>query len=632
VWNRLLVALAVLAIALPATLAQSEPEDAVEYDIIIACPDAQGGRCPIRAVDGADAMGDPAIAVDPDNVDNMIFASLHGRGGQGGPSERSRAGQAYTTFTSQNHGASWQDNPYTPPAAVGSDAYGEHPAITLDPYGHVFIGSLYAMPVYDADSQQTGDYDFVLAAQKFSSLADINQNQGGSGDYNVQYITPVHQGNRITETWFLHNPRTDNMTMVWNEQVTPYSLGNVTPGNATTGGGALPTFRPAASLPGAAPSGVPPTASLPGMGTGGAGTTPSTDASSSAQEDLPPKSVIGVVWSTSDVSGKYYGQPREWAIGPCQSSTNPVLSEGWLYIGCQVAGGEGAFPWNEDAEPGDIEMFRMDPDGGKPQYLGSAPISGGKPKLGVRSDGRMALMTTEVLVYDTVPQVRLDGVYGQYDPGSRRVAWGEVQKYGKELQILFANTQYIDSNIQDMIYREYSGVVHMVFKRVVDWEDWNGATRPMLYKAVIAIDEHYGLLDEIDLNIGVLADRMLDPILFAQPEYVYNDISDDFLELPSAPYEYNGRPLGDQYQREFYAVGNYGVVDFAEVIEITELRGPAVVSLPNPPPPPNPAPSTASSLAMGLAGALTASSIAAGSAAKLKRKSTVRAGRKERTR
>ncbi|MHB1262602.1 MAG: hypothetical protein ACYC2H_12910, partial [Thermoplasmatota archaeon] len=74
---------------------------------------------------------------------------------------------------------------------------------------------------------------------------------------------------------------------------------------------------------------------------------------------------------------------------------------------------------------------------------------------------------------------------------------------------------------------------------------------------------------------------------------------DDFLQLPlQDEYRYTDpaqveHVLGPAYAREFFAVGDYGTVIFAEVVEITNLRGPA--TLPAPPPAPVAAPATSSS-------------------------------------
>src|ERR1041385_5735966 len=172
-------------------------------------------------------MGEPTLAVDPSNPSSLIIASLHGAAGNGppgfscsdpaGPTPRSRCFLPFTTFTSTDAGASWQDNFYQAPDKV-ANAYGEHPAITIDPYGRVYVGSLYAQP-------GNGTFDYTIVAQKFSSLQTINQEQ--DGEYNAQFLKPIHVGNAIGQIWFLYNPATDNLTILWNEQVTPASVGKV---------------------------------------------------------------------------------------------------------------------------------------------------------------------------------------------------------------------------------------------------------------------------------------------------------------------------------------------------------------------------------------------------------------------
>src|ERR1041384_6696439 len=145
-------------------LGEAPSGGAVQYTLKIDCPGtraATGGAfssCPVRAVDSEDMMGAPELAVDPVDPSNLIIASLHGgvhNGGAAGlttgvcdpgPTPKSRCGQVFTTFTSDDHGASWVDNPFVPPQDVGQDAYGEHPGITIDPNGHVYVGSLHAMP------------------------------------------------------------------------------------------------------------------------------------------------------------------------------------------------------------------------------------------------------------------------------------------------------------------------------------------------------------------------------------------------------------------------------------------------------------------------------------------------------
>lgn len=316
------------------------------------------------------------------------------------------------------------------------------------------------------------------------------------------------------------------------------------------------------------------------------------------ETDAGPYSVIGVVWTGSSSGSCYQYQPYEWIIGPCERSTNPVLSEGWLYVGCVSRTDEGEFSYNPDTIPGTVEMFRMRPDGGEPQYIGASGIIGGMPKLGVRSDGRLALATTTTA--DGILSFKIE--FGQYDPGSKRIDWSSRASLGSQIEKVDPALRIVEANIQDLIYREHSGVVQMIIKeRVAAGTGVNAATNaigPQFRKYIVAVDEKYGLLTKMSLDIGNIVNRT-DSTLLQSPEEAFNDLSDDFLQHPNQRvFEYTD-PLGvghilENYQREFFAIGDYGIVIFAELIEITNLRGPGT------PPAPTgvaaqPAPATASS-------------------------------------
>lgn len=580
----LLALVSFVALLLPLTATGQDPGGAgVQYTLVIDCPEtfqvAGQVDCPVRAVDSEDMMGDPSVAVDPFDPANLIVASLHGGvyggGGAGttgaldctepGPTPKSRCGQVFTTFTSTDHGAYWVDNPFYPPEDVGQDAYGQHPQVTIDPYGHVYVGSLYAMP-------KSGGWDYVIASQKFASLDTIDQEQ--DGEYHTQYLDPVHLGNQISQMWFLFNPVTDNMTIVWNEQIPAVAL------NQTQ------AQEECVPLPPPAPC-IPPPA-------GAARPQPAAQAAAKGGA----KSVIGVVWSTSSTKSPYHYQKEEWAIGPCLTSTNPVLSEGWLYVGCVTNPAEGQFPWNPTGAPGTVEMFRMESSGGEPQYIGSSPMVGGAPKLGVRSDGRLALVNA--LSVDG--QLSLDVAFGTYDGGSGRVKWGNLDHHGSAVTKVDPAIRIVAANVQDVIYREHSGVLHLLLKERIQPSGLGlGALQatvsPHIQKSIVAIHEEHGMLAKLPLDIGNIVNRT-DATLLQAPEAAYDDLSDDFLQLPlQDEYRYTDpaqveHVLGPAYAREFFAVGDYGTVIFAEVVEITNLRGPA--ALPQPPPPPVPAAASSS--------------------------------------
>ncbi|MES2154823.1 MAG: hypothetical protein V4510_06770 [bacterium] len=653
-WRLLLAGFLVLCLmpisASPPAAAQAGGTG-VEYAIFIACPQGRGSistnspgvGCPIRAVDEQDEMGDPSIAVDPSDPNNLVIASLHGGsyGATGinfcngrGPTTKSRCGQDFTTFTSRDGGASWTDNPFLPPGKVGESAFGETTAITINPYGQVFVGSLYAEP-----GGKTG-FRYILAAQKFSDLSNINSHQ--DGEYHAEFLGPVYNDSAISQLWFLFDPAQDNMTLVWSEHlakpIAPPPC-NADPDAVEAAGyyvktdgtaweesnnmaglqtpvtcpppGVTDTQRAAA---GHATSGGSAIASAPRRATAAAaGNT------SQPLEPGTPRSVIGVAWTGLEVNDTYRYQSRDEAIGPCSSSTNPVLSDGYLYVGCVVAPEEGQFRWDPTAVPGTVELFRMDPSGGKPQYLGASPIVGGNARLGVRSDGRLALLSTQAT---TDGQLRFLAAFGHYTEDRHGIDWNPLTSYGDKILPVNPSFRVTDANVQDLIYREYSGVVHLILKTRIQSSGTSvgvpkTALSPHLHKTIIALDENYGVLYKHDMDIGNIGNRTSDPDLMQAPEAAYDDTKDDFLQLPEGNFNFT-EPGGKKdelslhYQREFFAIGDYGQVQFAELVEVTNLRGPAFAAGQGPPPPIPAAAtsSTATGVLLPAAGITTAALIA----------------------
>ncbi len=492
-------------------------------------------------VDTSEMLGDPALAIDPMDGNNLAMAMIHGAVDGGGPTVRSRIGLPFTTFTSNDAGATWDDAFYQSPQDLGN-AYGEHSAAAVDPYGHVYVGSTYAV------GERGGPFRYTIGAQKFDSVEQVRQKQtGADGSYNLVYVDPVFKGGKIRQTWFLFNAATDNMTMVWFEDR----------GNAPSGSATVPGDAPQADadsldvLPGyAARRLAPPPHSSP------------------PASSVAPRGTIGIVWTGVGDNDTYRRQPVEWSIGPCSGATNPVLFEGWLYVGCQADPKQGAFPWHPETQPGTVELFRMDPDGGKPVYMGASPIVGGAPKLGVRSDGRLALLSAGV---SSANGLDLTGVFGHYSDG--RIDWTGVHSYSDGVTPLARDERILRANIQDVLYREYSGVVHLILRETIEPVGIDAVQKsigPKIRKCFVALDED-GVLAVHRLDIGNVLNKT-DPFLNSQPEMAYEDLSDDIVQLPAAPFTYNGKDLGDTYQREFFAVGDYGEAIFAEVVEVTDLR------------------------------------------------------------
>lgn len=543
---------------LPAIGAQA-PADKLEYELFIGCPQREdfvgqaGGPCPIKAMDEADIMGSPSIAVDPDDPDNMIIGSLHGMNGDG-PTDRSRQGQVFTTFTSQDAGGSWWDNPYVPPARMNG-AFGEHPQATIDAYGHVYIGSLYSEP-----SGREGRWTYTLVVQKFESLQRTNREQDGSA--NGEFLSPVYEGNTIDQFWFIYDRETDYTTIVWGERVPE-------------------TSQKTDSL-------------LPDL--------PTTKIQVAQENETTgqARSVIGVAWSTPEVEEPWTYIPEPYNVGPCQGTSNPVLADGMIYVACVVDADGGPYQWDSTVKDGQVDVFRFLPTRGKPQYMGTSPITGDAPKLGVRSDGRLALVSSETSKAGTA---KLTAAFGTVNPSGTSIDWTPAQEYNGVFSKPRPGVRTVSTSIQDLIYREQSGVVHLILKQQYERTGANLddalATLSGPYgKQLIAIDERHGLVKEFNLDVGNVVNRTY---FETTDDTVFNDLSDDFLQLPPGDFKVGERELGPGYEREFFVVGDYGIVKFAEVIEITNLRAPGAPQ-PQPPPPPAPAPAANAAAQIAVAG------------------------------
>jgi hypothetical protein len=537
----LLVA-AVFAVALaPASNVTAQAGSGFTYEIHIDCPQRGDGLpvndifCPVQAIDEQDIMGSPSVAVDPEDPNHIILASLHGDDGDG-PTERSRGlrQQPFTTFISYDHGGSWQDNPFFPPRSL-SGSYGEHPQASIDKFGHVYIGSLYSTP---DDGAPTGYY-YTIVAQKFEDIWRADARATGTGDYGAQFIDTFYDGNIVDQFWFLYDNETDVTTLVWNERL------------------------------------------------------PDTD--SGLATNPKARSVIGMAWTTPKGSDPYRYVDEDYLIGPCAMTTNPVLSEGKIYIGCMVNDKEAkakGYPYDDSPVEGQIDMFRVALKSGKHEYLGTAPLAGGVPKLGVRSDGRVALFTTSAGAPDE-RALKLFGVYGQAKADSPTMHWGPSHSYGDVVSPPTQGLRVVETNIQDIMYRELTGVVHLIIKERyenlgINLNDLQATLKPQFAKYLVAIDEEHGALDinpnppdgvskkRISFDIGNPLNRTslaTDP---TNPEGVFNDLTDDLLQLPPGPlppgWEDRLNDTDGKYQREFFAVGDYGIVIFAEIIEISDLR------------------------------------------------------------
>jgi hypothetical protein len=548
-WVPLAVAVALtLVMALPST-AQSSSKP---YELHIDCPERFGAGaadpnsiiCPIKAIDEDDIMGSPSLAVDPNNPRNVILASLHGADGQG-PTDRSRAdgggSQPFTTFVTFDHGAQWRDNPYNSPGAL-QGSFGEHPQVKIDKFGHVYIGSLYALP---SDAAPSG-YEYTVVAQKFDDIEQTAARQQGT--WGAQYLDAYFFGNVIPEFWFVPDNDTGIMTIMWNE------------------------IMPAQEEQAASQAGV-----LDATGL------------ASTQEDAPGdfgRSVIGMAWTTPGGSKGWTYVDDDLLVGPCDETSNPVIADGQIYIACRVNVKEGGYAWDEDPVEGQVDLFRMDLTTGAPEYMGTSPVNnGGMPRLAVREDGRLALLSAGV---GADGNTKVTVAFGWAAKDLAVMHWGDKVELGDRISRPTEGAVVTEVRVQDAVIREDSGTVIFILKEQYQSlgivpDDPESLLKPRYLKQVVAINEKAREpLRIMNLDVGNPANRTPFPtkidLFETDQEAVFNDLTDDIILFPkgqSLPPGWEDRiptEKHEDYQRMFIAYGDYGIIHFAELVEITDQQ------------------------------------------------------------
>lgn len=556
-----LLALLLAASLVPTSLAQ--PSSSQIYEVHIDCPelrrletvDQNEVLCPIRTIDQDDMLGSPSIAVDPEDPANLVLGSLHGGDGHG-PTDRSRAGphpaglegegwQPFTTHVSDTHGAEWTDKPYFAPSKLG-ESFGEHVQVAIDPAGHVYVGSLYSTPRYDDPvDTQPSSYEYTIVAQKFASMGQVQSQQSNYGDFGSEHVKPTFAGNMIPEFWFVPEPGTDRMALVWYERVPANgSQASATPGLALDVG--------------------------------------------SDDGDPFARSVIGLAWTRAAWQEPWHFAPAERLVGPCADASNPVVRQGMVYIACRVDTAEGGYAYDEAPTEGQIDLFRLNLTTGEPEHMGRTPLTHGHPRLALRPDGRMALLTAGI---GPDGRTQLNIAFGVAEADSPTAVWGHQLFLGDDVAANRAGVRVTEARVQDVVMRQDSGTVHLILKEQYQnlglvLEDPTALTHPRYVKQLVTLHEDDGILRKVDLDVGNPLNRTQfagrhDPNEPDQ-ERVFNDLTDDILlldpgQVPPPPYdEQVSRFHPDDYQREFIAVGDYGVVIFAEVVEITDTQAGAV--------------------------------------------------------
>lgn len=533
--------------------------------------------CPYRIADDADLLGSPQIAVNPDDPNSMAFFSLHGGGSTEGPTPRSRdpspegltsvTGLSHTTFTSQDHGRSWHDNPW------GTDGFGEHAAGTMDNDGNLYISALwskrlgegrfnYVIKLY---KEQDGRYTIATyqPSKTFSNRADGNT----ISDANIVFLSaprpePVNATDNATqnatapagqgdvgnstsgESYGVNNSAEDRVMAVWFEKALDWR-------NSTTG----------------------------------------------------KSSWIDAAWTDTTPKDNWTRLADDQLIGPCMAASNPVAFNGKAYVACVADAG---YTGRSRAHIGDIDVWSIDPKTGKTRLEENTRLVGGQPHMASREDGYMAIATVAVLEERNVDAQVAFGWYGQH--------WSDKQNAGSQLHSLMGNHKVREARVTSMALTQEKNSLFLTYMERIDTEGEVPEPNPSTLntdpnqvieyrKVVTTFSQCFsGAIDAYDLQTGVARHPFNDEVIGDQTG-VFDDLQDgmQFWRDPASGEE-----------RVYFAYGDHGVIQFGALVG-GGSGPPCALTAPPPllPPPPIPAAlSTASPYTMMVGATVGATALA----------------------
>lgn len=223
---------------------------------------------------------------------------------------------------------------------------------------------------------------------------------------------------------------------------------------------------------------------------------------------------------------------------PCERSTNPVGHRTRVYMGCQ------------NATTGETRLFALDLSMKDLTDLGASPIVGGDARIAVTPQGRLAMLSVDVVNRTLSDEERasenatLRTVRAQLAFSDLGEDWTDV----RDVPLLHnASRDVVVSRVNAMLYSNRTDTLHLVyFERHPDTK----ALIPALSKRLVVVDTLGSVLLDLDLEISEKGEVFggggpSNPGVFADTR--------DSLILVSG--------------REYVAWADHGVVVFAELVE-----------------------------------------------------------------
>lgn len=506
----------------PVSMGAAGGGESSHYELEFICPTGGPGgplytetirlECPFRIMDEEDSLGSPTLVVNPNNPNEMAIASLHGSGAPERPTPRTRAinngagdGSGYfTVFTSTDGGYNWKDQP--------SNAF--QPRVdAADVYGeHTVVemdnqGLLYGASAFSTQDQDDDHWSGAVAAWKW-----------GGADAEVRWqdvhdlILPLDSPATIHGLDLTYVPAAAD--------------------NATAGPGAnkvVMTWMERAEADG----GV---------------------------------SVLRSATTTTRDEPEWKAGDSNRTVGPCSSVSNGVAWGESVYVACRVADAQ-AYTHRPRAREGDLDVWRIEPHTGDMEYVSTAPLRYGVPRITATPEGRFAMASAEVADGSRVSVEVALGWHGS--------DWLALANQGSSLHTGAPNI--VEVRIQDVAYVSEPNIVHVLYQEVyppitTDLSLSGSPGSPQFSKRLATFNECEGNLGVVDLSGGVIHQYV--PFGTERGDLsVFNDLVDGLFILRDA--------FGAE--REFLAYGDLGVIAFAE---IANRFAPQCAMAGFPPPPP----------------------------------------------
>jgi hypothetical protein len=536
-------------------------------------------QCPFRIIDGADLLGAPALAVYPDDSNQMAFFSLHGCATEEGPNPWSRtsrgcpppsSGQTFTTFTSVDEGRLWKDQPY------GNQGYGEMTDGIVDREGRMYASHLFSQRI---GSNGAGEplYDYFFNLYKPQNWQDIN--------YYSKEIQNREAGNKIEH---VHLALATPWTQVENLEQYNESIARAPPSEENDiGNNTIPKEQEDYSNDFVVATWHERAYDWKTTSTG-------------------KSSWIGVAWTDTSSRNEWELADVDQLIGPCRHASNPESWNGKVYVACSVDAG---YTGRRGAKIGQVDIWTIDPfNGGKKEFVATAHgVRDGELKIDMNNDGMMAIASVKVPgegpTYTTADIDIAFAWHGRH--------WGGVhnggvlhQSWGGEFREARITAMEILEGPRPTLFITYMERLVGTANTNIDANNPLQSADALEYRKSVSSWEACGegMMAILDLQVGVVRHPF--------EEGVVNDVTgafDDYQDGMAAANNSAGQRV------IYFAFGDHGVIQYGSIIGSGAQGQCAVPIAPLLFPPPVVAPlalTSASGVSIGLAAALAGPAMA----------------------